>query len=49
MRYQTEQKHRKYVEGYRFWSIARKCGNKYGKNTNGYFNKNRNRCCKNCF
>ena len=29
MRYSTEQKYRKYVEGYCFLSFARKVGNKY--------------------
>ena len=31
MRYQTENKYRKYVPGYGFLSFARKFGNKYGK------------------
>ena len=31
MRYSTEPKYRKYVEGYRFLSFARKVGDKYGK------------------
>ena len=31
MRYSTEPKYRKYVEGCGFLSVARKCGDKYGK------------------
>ena len=31
MRYSTEPRFRKYVEGYGFLSFARKLGNKYGK------------------
>ena len=31
MRYSTESKHRKYVEGYGFLSFARKSGDKNGK------------------
>ena len=31
MRYSTEPKFRKYVKGYRFLSIARNFGDKYGK------------------
>ena len=31
MRYSTEPKYRKYVEGYGFLSFARKSGEKYGK------------------
>ena len=31
MRYSTETKYRKYVEGYGFLSFARKFGDKYGK------------------
>ena len=31
MRYSTEPKYRKYVEGYRFFSFARKFGDIYGK------------------
>ena len=31
MRYSTEQKYRKYVEGYGFLLYARKLGDKYGK------------------
>ena len=31
MRYSTEPKYRKYVQGYGFLSFARKCGDKYGK------------------
>ena len=31
MRYSTEPRFRKYVEGYGFLSFTRKCGNKYGK------------------
>ena len=52
MRYSTEPKSRKYVEGYGFLSFARKFGDKYGKKLlliNGYCNKNRNGCFKNCF
>ena len=49
MRYSTEPRFRKYVKGYGVLSFARKCGDKYGKKNNGYCNKNRNRCCKNCF
>ena len=32
MRYQIEPKYRKYVQGYGFFSFARKFGHKYGKN-----------------
>ena len=32
MRYSLEPKYRKYVQGYGFWSFARKFGDKYGKN-----------------
>ena len=50
MRYSTEPKFGKYVEGYGFLSFARKFGDKYGKKkTNAYCNKNRKRCCKICF
>ena len=31
MRYSLEPKYRKYVQGYGFFSFARKCGDKYGK------------------
>ena len=31
MRYSTEPKFRKYIEGYGFFSFARKLGDKYGK------------------
>ena len=31
MRYSTEPRYRKYVEGYSFFSFARKFGDKYGK------------------
>ena len=31
MRYSTEPKHRKFVQGYCFLSFARKFGDKYGK------------------
>ena len=31
MRYSTQPKFRKYVQGYGFLSFARKCGDKYGK------------------
>ena len=31
MRYSTESKYRKYVEGYGFFSFAKKFGDKYGK------------------
>ena len=31
MRYSTEPRFRKYVKGYGFLSLAKKCGNKYGK------------------
>ena len=31
MRYQTDNKYRRYVQGYGFLSFARKLGNKYGK------------------
>ena len=31
MRYSTEPKYKKYIEGYGFLSFARKCGGKYGK------------------
>ena len=32
MRYSTEPRFRKYVKGYGFLSLAKKFGNKYGKN-----------------
>ena len=32
MRYSTEPKFRKYVKGYGFLSLTRKCSDKYGKN-----------------
>ena len=47
MRYSTEPKYRKYVEGYCL-SFARKVGNKYDKIINGYCKKNRSRRCKDC-
>ena len=51
MRYSTEPKFRKYVKGNSFLSIARKCGDKYGKKLVDTAKKqkkqNRNRCCKN--
>ena len=31
MRYSTQPKLRKYIKGYGFLSIARRCGHKYGK------------------
>ena len=31
MRYSIEPRFRKYVRGYGFFSIAKKCGKKYGK------------------
>ena len=31
MRYSLEPKYKKYVQGYRFLSFARKSGDKYGK------------------
>ena len=31
MRYSTEPKYRKYIQGYHFLSFARRFGNKYGK------------------
>ena len=49
MRYHLEPKYRKYVQGFGLLSFARKFGDKYGKKTNEYRNKNRNRCCKNFF
>ena len=49
MRYSTKPKFRKYVKGYGFLSFAIKFGDKYGKKINGYCNKNRDRCSKNCF
>ena len=49
MRYLTEQKYRKYGKGYILLSFTRRFGDKYGKKINGFCNKNRNRCCKNCF
>ena len=47
MRYSTEPRYRKYVEGYGFLSFARKLGDKYGKKLMD--TKKRNRCCKNYF
>ena len=48
MRYSTEPKFRKYVKGNSFLSIAKKCGDKYGKKLMDTAKKtNRNRCCKN--
>ena len=49
MKYSFEPKYRKYVQGYGFLSFARKFGDKYGKTTNGYCNKDWNKCCKECF
>ena len=49
MRHSLEPNCRKYVKSYDFLSFARKSGDKYGKKTNGYCNKSRNRCCKNYF
>ena len=50
MRYLTESKYRKYVQGYGFLSFARKYGDKYGKKLmDTAKKKNRNGCCKNCF
>ena len=49
MYYSLEPKYRKYIKGYDFLSFARKLGDKYGKKLNGYYNKDWNRCCKNCF
>ena len=46
MRYSTEPKYKKYFKGYGFLSFAGRFGDKYGKKTNGYCNKNRNRRCK---
>ena len=48
MRYSTEPRFRKYVEGYGFLSFARKCGDEYGKKFMDTVKKPRNRCCKNC-
>ena len=48
MRYQTEPKYRKYVKDYDFLSFARRFGAKKWSKIDGYCNKNRNRCCKNC-
>ena len=39
MRYSTEPRFRKYVEGYGFLSFARKIGDKYGKKVYGYCKK----------
>ena len=44
MGYSAEPKFNKYVEGYGFLLFTRKFGDKDGKKTNEYFNKNRNRC-----
>ena len=49
MRHSLESKYRKYVQGYGFLSFTKKFGDKYGKKTNGYCNKDLNRCCKNYF
>ena len=49
MRCSLKPNYRKYVQGYGFLSFAGKFGDKYGKKTNGYCNKNRNRCSKDCF
>ena len=49
MIYSLEPKYRKYLQGYGILSFARKFVDKYGKKINEYCNKNRNRCCKNCF
>ena len=40
MRYSTEPRIRKYVKGYGSLSFAKKIDHKYGKNINGYCNKN---------
>ena len=49
MRYSTETKYRKYVEGYGFLSFAGKFGDKYGNKLMDTAAKKRNRRCKNCF
>ena len=49
MKYSLEPNYRKYEKGYGFLSFARKFGDKYGKKTNGYCNRNKSRCCKDCF
>ena len=49
MRYSLEPNYRKYVKGYGFLSFARTFRDKYGKKINGYCDKNRNRCSKDCF
>ena len=49
MRYSTEPKYRKYVEGYGFLSFAKKSGEKYGKKLMDTAKKNSNRCCEDCF
>ena len=46
MRYSWEPRFRKYVKGYGFLSFGRKFVDKYGKEINGYSNKDRNRCRK---
>ena len=38
MRYSTEPRFRKYVEGYGFLLFGRKFGDKYDKKINGYCN-----------
>ena len=48
MRSSIEPKDRKYVEEFGFSSFAKRFGKKYGKKTDGYCNKNKNRCCKDC-
>ena len=49
MKYSTEPRFRKYVEGYGFLCFAKKFGDKYGKKLNKNRDKNRNRCSKNSF
>ena len=44
MKYSTEPKYRKYIEGYGFLSFGRKFGDKYDKKLMDTATKNRNRC-----
>ena len=49
MRYSLEPKYRKYVQGYRFLSLARKFGDKYGKKLMDTATKIGIDTAKNCF
>ena len=46
IKYSTEPRYRKYVEGYGLLSFARKFWDKYGKKLMDTATKTKNRCCK---